>query len=246
MIQPTISAIIIDDEIKGRETLKSLLEEFCDQVVVLETFSTIKAGVDGVKTLNPDVVFLDISLPVEDGFQFFKYFEKPAFEVVFVTAYTAYLEKASTYAALDYLMKPVYIEDLKRIVEELKSRKAKTGLVSSIGNEHLKTRKTSLVIPGTGGLIFLSLKDLILCRVEASDLVLYAEGYTEGLSINRTYDQFRTLVQGSGFLEPNEELLVNPDHVLEIERSDPPTLILSNRIEISVDPSFLESMEVKG
>ncbi|MEM6831634.1 MAG: response regulator, partial [Bacteroidota bacterium] len=122
MNNPVISAVIIDDEIKGRETLKSLLEEFCEHVVVMDTFSTIKAGVSGVKALNPDVVFLDISLPVEDGFQFFKYFENPSFEVVFVTAYTAYLDKAASYAALDYLMKPVYIEDLKRIVQELKTR----------------------------------------------------------------------------------------------------------------------------
>jgi two-component system LytT family response regulator len=115
----TIKAILVDDEEGARDVLANLLLRFCPNVELLAKCSNIPEAVEQIKSLQPDLVFLDIEMPNYAGYEIVNFFEKIDFEIVFVTAYDQYAIRAFEIAALDYLLKPIDIERLKLAVERV-------------------------------------------------------------------------------------------------------------------------------
>src|SRR4051812_35277944 len=102
-----VRCIIVDDEHKSRESLKILLEDFCDNVQVLATCQNVDEGVLAIAQTKPDVVFLDIQMQRESGFDLLTRIKPIDFEIVFTTAYAEYAIKAFKFSAIDYLLKPI-------------------------------------------------------------------------------------------------------------------------------------------
>ena len=117
-----IKAIIIDDESRARDLLLKLLEqEFSDRVKVLDSIGDIPAAIKAIKTLQPDVVFLDIQMREGSGFDILKQINNIDFEVVFVTAHNEYAIKAIEFSALGYIMKPLRVNELKTAINKLET-----------------------------------------------------------------------------------------------------------------------------
>lgn len=122
-----ITSVIIDDERQAREVLqKLLLRYFKDKIEVKGLAASVEEGVKIIHQENPNLVFLDIEMPGENGFELFRYFDHCHFEVVFTTAYKQYAVRAIKFAALDYLLKPVNYIDLKDALKKLED-KIKSG-----------------------------------------------------------------------------------------------------------------------
>ena len=118
-----ISCIIIDDEKPARDSLELMLSRyFPDKVKVVCKAESLKEGVLAIYKHSPDLVFLDIEMPVENGFKIFDYFQQVLFSVIFITAYKEYAIKAIKVAALDYILKPVGVDDLKEAIGLLEKR----------------------------------------------------------------------------------------------------------------------------
>jgi two-component system LytT family response regulator len=120
-----LTAIIIDDEKNSSEYLNNLLTRyFVSQIHVCDTASNIQDGVELIRLNNPDIVFLDIEMPNENGFKLFDYFNGDAsFEVVFTTAHEEYAIKAIKNNAFDYLLKPVDKMDIMSLLKKYESKK---------------------------------------------------------------------------------------------------------------------------
>ena len=116
-----LRTIIIDDERSGRQVLQQMLQRYCNNVEVVATADSAETGKDVIETHHPDLVFLDIEMPQENGFQLLQKFEDRNFEVVFVTAHPEYAMKAIKFHPLDYLLKPVSLAELKMTVEKAKA-----------------------------------------------------------------------------------------------------------------------------
>ena len=118
----TIKAIIVDDEADARDVLASLIQLSKQPINIIAECSNLKAAVDKIKELKPDVVFLDIQMPEFAGYEIVNFFDEINFEIVFVTAYDKYALKAFELSAIDYLVKPIkrtrLNDTLKRIVEK--------------------------------------------------------------------------------------------------------------------------------
>lgn len=127
-------AIIIDDELKSREVLKILLKDYCDVNVVGEA-SDVTGGVQIIPQKNPDVVFLDIKLNTDEGFDVLDKLPKGHFEIVFVTSYDSYAIKAIKYRAFDYLLKPIDLGDLSIAIERLRDKLSTKNIIPDSGND---------------------------------------------------------------------------------------------------------------
>ena len=112
--------MIIDDERLSREELKSLLKEF-NEIEIVGEAQNGEEGIQKVKELNPDLIFLDVSMPEMTGFEMLKHLENIP-NVGFVTAYDQYALKAFEVNALDYVLKPVESERLEDAIKKLKER----------------------------------------------------------------------------------------------------------------------------
>jgi len=113
-----IRAIIIDDELRGREVLHKMLQKFCSSVDVVALADSAATGKKLIKEHSPDLVFLDIEMPYQNGFEMLESMDAIDFNVVFVSAHAHHAMKAIKYSALDYLLKPVNINELQAAVDK--------------------------------------------------------------------------------------------------------------------------------
>src|ERR1700744_2616595 len=114
-----LKAIIIDDELKGRIALRQKIADYCQGVEVVGEAATGEEGMEAIRRFEPQVVFLDIEMPGMDGFEMLRAIEQKNFHLIFTTAYDQYALKAFRFAAFDYLLKPVDIEELRQAVSRV-------------------------------------------------------------------------------------------------------------------------------
>ncbi len=117
-----IQAVIIDDEAKSRETLSKMLTKYCPNAHVAGVADSVESGFALIQEATPDLVFLDVEMPPYTGFDLLKKFDNISFEVIFTTAFDKYALNAIKFCALDYLLKPIDIEELILAVDKMRQR----------------------------------------------------------------------------------------------------------------------------
>lgn len=126
----TIKSIIVDDESKSRVVLRTLINRACPQINLVGEAADADAAFELIQTLKPQLVFLDIQMPRADGFSLLKRFDQVPFEVIFVTSFDQYAISAIKFSALDYLLKPVEVDDLSYAI-----KKATDRIAAQSGNQ---------------------------------------------------------------------------------------------------------------
>jgi two-component system LytT family response regulator len=125
-----LKAIIIDDEQPSRDNLNAILHTYFPEVDVAGAASNTEEAKYLIDTQQPQLLFLDVELGPETGFQLLQQYTNPTFEVIFITAYDAYAVKAFKTIASDYLLKPIDIAELemaiKKIAEKIELRKLRS------------------------------------------------------------------------------------------------------------------------
>ncbi|MBK8388969.1 MAG: response regulator [Saprospiraceae bacterium] len=114
-----LSAVIIDDEYKGRLALKQKILDYCKDIMIIGEAADGKEGLELINEKKPDIVFLDIEMPLVNGFEMLQNLKERNFHLIFTTAYNHYAIKAIKYSAFDYLLKPIDIEELKATAQKL-------------------------------------------------------------------------------------------------------------------------------
>ena len=117
-----LKAIVVDDELKSRESLKILIDDFCEGVEVSALCQNVQEALEAISTHKPHVVFLDIQLQRETGFDLLNEIKDFDFSVIFTTAYSEYAVRAFKFSAIDYLLKPINIEELKKAVYKVEKK----------------------------------------------------------------------------------------------------------------------------
>ncbi|WP_439557596.1 LytR/AlgR family response regulator transcription factor [Dyadobacter sp.] len=107
-----IKALIVDDEFKSRNILYKYIQEYVPQIEELRIASSVAEALRVLQVYTPELVFLDIEMPHQNGFELLKAVEKPSFNVIFTTAYNQYAIQAIRFSAVDYLLKPIDPADL--------------------------------------------------------------------------------------------------------------------------------------
>src|SRR5687768_15190894 len=114
-----MKAVLIDDEPAALEVIEWQLKEFFPQVQIAAMCGSADEGIAAIQRLEPDVVFLDVEMPLKNGFEVLKAFNSPQFSVIFTTAYDQFAINAIRYAAFDYLLKPIANKDLQPTMNRL-------------------------------------------------------------------------------------------------------------------------------
>jgi two-component system, LytTR family, response regulator len=142
------TAVIIDDEPKSVFTLKMFLEEHCPNVAIIGTAGNARDGRELINTVHPQLVFLDIEMPLGSGFDMLSAFPVIDFEIIFITAYNQYAINAFRFSAIDYLLKPLRISHLITAVEKAERRineKTITGnyelLIRNMNEKNMEKQK---------------------------------------------------------------------------------------------------------
>ncbi|RKO72205.1 DNA-binding response regulator [Sphingobacterium puteale] len=230
-----IRAIIIDDEVKGSTLLHHKLKDFAEDLTVTHIFNDPVLALRELVALQPDVVFLDVEMPVMDGFQLLENIGQFEFEIIFVTAYQVYTLEALRANALDFLLKPVDPEELSCAVRKLKYKILnKRKLASSLthrGTDHMK-----ISLPTIEGIYFVKKSDIIKVEAMSNYSVFYQVNGTK-IIVSKTLKEYEPLLEMDSFIRVNRSVIVNLDYVLRYKKGDGGTLELEDGSEIEVSSS---------
>ena len=173
-----MKVVIIDDEVLVAKNLQLILNRYCPDVMVEGVGHSAKEAEELIKDKRPDVVFLDVEMPHGNGFDLLKKIEHIDFGVIFVTAFDHYAIKAIKYSAIDYLLKPIDINELLAAVKkaelQLKSKSINQGLnllLSNLAQPAGKLQK--LTLPTMEGMIFVNIDDILYCKSDGNYTTFY-------------------------------------------------------------------------
>ncbi len=232
-----LTSIIVDDEKRSCNVLKSLLHEYCDGVSVVETVHSVSTAVDAILSHRPDVVFLDIQLNTESGFSILEQTTDLDYNVVFITAYDHYALKAIKHSAVDYLLKPISIDELSAAVAKchslVKSTSERNGLGSRTQIASLLQNKLALATPDE--ILFIDINDIVRMRAERNYTCVYAAS-GEHYLVSHTLKDYEELLAGHSFLRVHHSHLVNLNKVRKYLRGKGGCVVMSDgsTVEVSV------------
>jgi len=188
-----IRAILVDDEARARNVLKSLLERNCPEIELLASCEDVPSAAEKIKELKPDLVFLDIQMPEYNGYELLKFVPDEKFEIIFVTAYDQYALKAFELSATDYLLKPVNRVRLKEAVGRVAEKmqlKTSFDTYQELAKSLTDKKFSQIVIASTEGKQVVKFDDIIGISGEGSYSKLYFTNQTSVLiSKNLKYFQ---------------------------------------------------------
>lgn len=235
-----LTAIIVDDELHGRENLKKIIENYCHEIEILGCADSVVSAKDLVNVHKPDVVFLDINMPVLDGFDFLDEYDEPNFMIVFVSAHEEFGINAVKAGAVDYLLKPVNIKELKQTVKKLlliKNKKIKAETVH-------ETDK--LVLPASHGFNVLEIDNII--RLEAEGCytkVIFKDG--KNTIISRTLKDFEETIPKEKFFRIHKSHLINLKYIKDYSNISGNFITMTDGSKIEISrrrvPEFIQKIK---
>ena len=224
-----MNCIIIDDEKHCIKTLTNLLKMYFPEITVIETCNESPKAYDLIRQHQPAFIFLDIEMPLLNGFDLLSRFDKLNFDVIFTTAYDSYAIKAIKYSALDYLLKPVDKEDLAFAIEKIKSRHntISQSQVQMAIAVHNKQMPDTIALPTLDGLVFSSVYDIIYCIAEGSYTRIYLPGIKEVI-LSRTLGNVEEILSDYNFFRIHHSTLINLRQVKKYIRGEGGEVLMSN------------------
>jgi two-component system LytT family response regulator len=249
-----IKAIIVDDEVTARETLTDLLQHYCPQVTVLSSAESVKSAVPLIKMHQPDLVFLDIEMPFENGFKLFEKFPQQNFSVVFVTAYDQYAIKAIKFSAMDYLLKPINPDELIGAIEKVNNKKMSEEenkkrielLMSNL--DHPKKIK-QIALPSSKGAVFVDMDTIVRCSADGNYTKFHLSDGKSHL-ITKNLGEYEELMEEYHFFRVHHSHLVNLNHIKTYIRGNGGYVVMSDATQVEVSRrkknEFLKIFTIKG
>ncbi len=208
-----LQTVLIDDEPNSIDVLKNLLTNYCPQIDIVATTDNATYGIALIRKLSPDLLFLDIEMPYYNGFSLLEQVSPLASEVIFVTAFEQYALKAFRYNALDYLLKPIGIDELQMSVQKAE-RRIEDKKVQPISALSLK----KLCLPIQEGFLFIAMDDIVRCQAEGSYTRFFIKDQ-EPILVCRNIKEYEMLLPDDTFCRVHHSHLVNMNYVTKYIRN---------------------------
>ncbi|MBE9663318.1 LytR/AlgR family response regulator transcription factor [Mucilaginibacter myungsuensis] len=231
-------SIIIDDEISNQENLQQLLQTYAPDVQVCALADDVDSGLKAIRQHGPDLLFLDIQLHARSGFDLLKELADADMEVIFVTAYDQYGIQAVKFAALDYLLKPIDIDELKAAVA-----KAREAIQKKRKNDRLEylldylrddnKNQPRIALPLFGETRYVNIADIMRCEAD-NTYTRFVLQSGEQVIVSKTLKEYADMLGRHNFLRPHQSHLVNAAFIKSWLKEDGGSLLLTDGTKIPV------------
>jgi two-component system LytT family response regulator len=231
-----MNCVIIEDELNSKVLLQEILSGYFPEVKLLGVGSSVEEGIVLLQKLNPDVVLMDIEILGGTGFDILDQLTTFRSRVIFITGYEHFALRAIKYAALDYLLKPVSIPELKDALAKIDSDAANDNriqlLKENLGNSHYPEQ---IMVPHGKGYTLIPLKNI--CYIEANGQYVYINT-DDGRKILATHSlgYYENLLDAASFFRIHKSYIINISKVARIITQPSPKVQLVN--DTSLDLAF--------
>lgn len=241
-----LRAVLIDDETNAREALGNLLRLLCPEVEICGEAKNAELGIELIKKVQPNLVFLDIQMPGKSGFDLLASFAKVDFGVIFTTAYQEYAIRAFRFSAIDYLLKPIDPDELQAAVEKFKAQVAGVNpeqleiLQEQLGSsqnltliQRKKNDHQRIALPTAEGVHFVEMTEIIQCESLGSYTKFHL---VKGppIVVSRLLKEYEEILDNYYFFRVHQSNIVNLEHIKRYVKGDGGQVWMSNNMEIEV------------
>lgn len=235
-----LRTILIDDEKNAVNALKIIIEEFAQNLEIVGTASSAKEGLQLIKTLQPDVVFLDIQMPHMTGIELLESLEgEKTFEIVFLTAYNNYAQEAFKLNAFYYLLKPINLPDFIAVINKLSEKKSSMYFEERQANLK-KLFGNRISIPSSEGVEFITISDIIRVEASGSYVTVYMINKKQ-LVFSKNLKTMEELLAKHAFFRAHKSHLINVNFVQKyLSFKDGGTITMVDGSEIDLSRSHKE------
>lgn len=233
-----LNVILVDDEESNVSSLKEKITRHCTALNIVALCYNAADAIKAIDSLQPDVVFLDIEMPVMNGFLLLQNLNFKNFELIFTTAYDHYAIKAIRYSALDYLVKPIEIEELKTAVARAAEKRSNitSDRQLEILLENLPSRKNGfqkIAIPTTEGLQFIKINDILYLEANTNYThVILAD--SKKFVVCQTLKYFEDMLPTDTFIRIHNSYIINKNFAEKYIRGEGGQVVLTNGIALDV------------
>ncbi|RDK87346.1 LytR/AlgR family response regulator transcription factor [Marinirhabdus gelatinilytica] len=246
--------VIVEDEKNSLDALTHLLSEYCEAVNILGTAGTVKESVALIKKVQPDLVFLDVELHSGTGFDVLRQVQEVSFEVIFTTAYEQYAINAIKFSSVDYLLKPIDLDELQEALEKVKKRKGNEAHITQIKNLLMNLQEKNIsdkkiCLSTLQGIEFVKVVDIVYCKANGSYTLFSIKGQNNQL-VSKNLKEFENLLEEFGFMRVHNSYLINLREVKKYIKSEGGYIIMSNNDHVHLSSRkkdiFLERIMALG
>ncbi len=219
-----LKAIIVDDEQDAVNFINSIIGEYCSSLDVVGKANNVIQGVAAIKEHDPDLVFLDVEMPNGTGFDLLAQFPEKDFDVIFITAFNHYAIKAIKFSAVDYILKPInineFIDAVNKVIKKRSERRTQGNENLRILMENLRSALPSrLAIPTADGMEYLNPKDILRIEADRSYSWFYLPGDRKIL-VSKHLKEFQELLSDRYFFRSHNSHLINLKYVKKFIRRE--------------------------
>ena len=233
-----IKAIIIDDEAHSRETLGQLLKEYCSPVQLLEKCSSGKEGLQAIEKTKPDLVFLDIEMPLINGFEMLEQIDKINFAIIFITSYDQYAIKAIRFSALDYLLKPIVVKELIAAVMKAQEKhhlpvaeQFQMLLEKIQGKEHSFNK---IAVPTVEGFELIPADQVLKCEAADNYTFIFMKNKIKIVACRTLKEMEEQMNDFNFFIRIHHSYIINLNEVTKYVRGEGGYVVMSDGSTVNV------------
>ena len=235
-----IRCILIDDESNSLEMMEWLLQTYCPQVKIEAMCDSAAKGIEAIEKHKPDLVFLDIEMPHQNGFDMLEHFDKLYFDVVFCTAYDQFAIKAFKYSALNYLLKPVDPDDLKETIRRIEEKKTmptreQLDMLMQGLRDSQKQTVNRIALTTNDGMIFVTTSEILYCEAESNYTSVVMNN--KKILVSKTLKEIDEALSGPDFYRVHNSFLINLNHIQKFVRGDGGYVVMNDGKSVGISRS---------
>lgn len=220
-MQQKLRAILIDDEVNNLSLLEKMLLQHCSNVEVVATETNALQGIELLRNLKPDLLFLDIQMPHLNGFELLQALEPVDFEVIVVTAYDEFALAAFDHHVLGFLTKPVVREKLIQTVQRASDRIHQKSIAQNIftllGKQLQHNDESKIALSTTNGLLFVEESDIIYCESSGNYTHFHMKN-GKRIIVSRQLGEYEKLLPEAHFVRIHDKYIIHLHYVNEYIR----------------------------
>lgn len=234
-----IKTLVVEDESKSRSMLLTMIQKVNPNLQIVGEANNVKDGVEKIKTLKPDLVFLDVSMPDGTGFDLLEQVQGQKFDLIFATASDQHAIKAIKYSACDYLLKPIDIDELKIAIDKVLEKKTGTPNMDNLNFLIQQLKKADdnfqkITLPTGNAYEIVAIKDIIRCEADASYTTFYLLDKRK-IMVSFGLKHYEELLPSNEFIRVHHQHLININHVVRYLKEDGGYAVMvdGSKIELS-------------
>ena len=218
-----LKAVLVDDEILNLKNLEIIIHQNFQEIEILALFQSVNDARIFLETNTIDVLFLDISMPVENGFDLLYYFPERNFQVIFVTAHEEYAINALRVGAIDYILKPILVSELQTAVESVKKHFLQTDTLES---------QNKIALSYEGGKSIIDKQDILYVKGDDNISTIYLTKKRK-ISLSKTLKYFEDLLDVD-FIRIHKSYLLNLKYASKIISKNIPFIELEDGTQLPI------------